>query len=1374
MTTTRPWLDQQARGKNFDWEDAGTVNFGTSGTSNLVSVAGRGEFAAHVKVGDATATEAGVIRWTGSDFEGYTGSEWKSFTIAGGGTITGTGSPGQIAFWDSASSITGEAPLFWNATANNLILSDAADFLMRDDSGSPVDVFTIDGATGHTRVGGDLDVLSGNLFSLYDSANTDFGYLWQDGDTTKMIPTSGGDIEIGAVGLPLYVGIAGSPANLHMEGGAIRLYDLTLVEFGYLLQDDTTTKMAPTSGGDIEIGAAGLPFYVGESGAPVNMHVEGGAIRLYDLTLAEYGSLWQDDTTTKMAPTTGGDIEIGATGQPVYVGEPGSPSYLLMEGGDIRWTTDGAGNIGTSGNYRPGTVYAETSVVVGDTLTLTSNSITGSVELYLDDNRLVTPIPLTETGTTALVGFTATSIIGALNEALVSGGGGGYWDKNGSILTPHTVGDHIWLYDSGDIVIWNSDPTPFPTFSVDGATGNTVVRGNLSVDEKISASPYLTGSAQQEALEVSYQVNLSSGDDYGVLISKFDISSPGTSYLIFAERNGSRKFSVEDTGLTTVGADLLWDGTGNIGSSGGADRPVNVYASNSVVVGDTLTLTSNSITGSVELYLDDNRLVTPIPLTEVGTTGLVGFTATSIVGALNEARTAGAGGTLQQVTDLGNTTTNDIEILAGSDLVLKDSSATPVTMLTLDGETGDVVTSGSITWSTDGIGDIGTAGDLRPDSIYAKTLLKAGDSFSVFANGIVGDALRNAATGNEVVIDVQYEVNKATSGDDLGLRLTKVDTASPGDSLFTSFGTYGGATPAFQGLHFISDAGSTNIGSVGTYKDLWWSDVSAHPAYTFAKYDSEVADSAWMGYMGVVASDIAWSDYNLIDLFVTKLSSRRIANFHLETFESTGSSEANDFLVRVESRGAGSTNADRSTLEVFCREGDGSISVTGADPVLHGSTRSLFSALSHKGGLGIVGRYSIGNLGVVSQTADINSYSTNPAVAYRMGYTVDTPPGDDYGLRLIKTEAGGGSTGDSFFASFEKTGGDDHAFIADSGAVNVGSIADYQDLWTAGDIDPSVTVVKQDAGVASGAWIGYHGVLSSDDAWTDYCWTEHYMKYDGTNRQAGTISEVYTNAGAYAYVKGVATAANNGSNSLAVLELYSDSGQARIDIRGDSSSYNFLRMRDGAGTVRYNITSEGLADQEGTLNAATGDEVGYDLQYEVNKSISGNDYGIRVVKDDTASPGSSYLIWLGMDTGVPPFSRMASVSDTGDLYTFGDVQVNGTVYAGDGSSEPSIQYDDSLGNYTATDVCGALDEIGGAVIGGTNLEFLDEPVEVPDGFIVVFTFGAYKAGKIAVFKNGQMLHNPDDYSETNPGAGTITMVSAPAAVDKIWAIYVKG
>jgi len=72
----------------------GNIIYGTdiSGTNNTISPGKIGigvkspveklEVAGAVKLGTTTGTNAGAIRWTGTDFEGYNGSAWKSFTTS--------------------------------------------------------------------------------------------------------------------------------------------------------------------------------------------------------------------------------------------------------------------------------------------------------------------------------------------------------------------------------------------------------------------------------------------------------------------------------------------------------------------------------------------------------------------------------------------------------------------------------------------------------------------------------------------------------------------------------------------------------------------------------------------------------------------------------------------------------------------------------------------------------------------------------------------------------------------------------------------------------------------------------------------------------------------------------------------------------------------------------------------------------------------------------------------------------------------------------------------------------------------------------------------------------------------------------------------
>lgn len=90
-------------------ENDGRVAIGTSSTYEMLTVAGG------INIGATTTptSTAGTIAFDGTDFIGYTGSSWLSLT-AGIGGVTGSGSIGQLSFWDSTSSITGTSSLFWD------------------------------------------------------------------------------------------------------------------------------------------------------------------------------------------------------------------------------------------------------------------------------------------------------------------------------------------------------------------------------------------------------------------------------------------------------------------------------------------------------------------------------------------------------------------------------------------------------------------------------------------------------------------------------------------------------------------------------------------------------------------------------------------------------------------------------------------------------------------------------------------------------------------------------------------------------------------------------------------------------------------------------------------------------------------------------------------------------------------------------------------------------------------------------------------------------------------------------------------------------------------------------------------------------------
>lgn len=78
---------------------------------------------------------------------------------------------------------------------------------------------------------------------------------------------------------------------------------------------------------------------------------------------------------------------------------------------------------------------------------------------------------------------------------------------------------------------------------------------------------------------------------------------------------------------------------------------------------------------------------------------------------------------------------------------------------------------------------------------------QAGDGDTIQLNGNLTKTL-SAATGNEYALNLEYTTNKATSGDDFGIRINQTDTASPG----VSYALWGGVGGTVKWL--IGAAGS--------------------------------------------------------------------------------------------------------------------------------------------------------------------------------------------------------------------------------------------------------------------------------------------------------------------------------------------------------------------------------------------------------------------------------------------------------------------------------------------------------------------------------------------------------------------------------------
>lgn len=131
-------------------------------------------------------------------------------------------------------------------------------------------------------------------------------------------------------------------------------------------------------------------------------------------------------------------------------------------------------------------------------------------------------------------------------------------------------------------------------------------------------------------------------------------------------------------------------------------------------------------------------------------------------------------------------------------------------------------------------------------------------------------------------------------------------------------------------------------------------------------------------------------------------------------------------------------------------------------------------------------------------------------------------------------------------------------------------------------------------------------------------------------------------------------------------------------------------IKDGA--TLTNLAVNGFTATN-LLNNATGTEIAFDFDYEVNKATSGNDYGFVLDKTDTFSPGASFL----MDLQAGSTTKF-NVTDGGDVTAQGEIDgVGGLVASGGHITADTGNITASNGDITA-DV-GDITAASGNIVG---------------------------------------------------------------------------
>lgn len=304
---------------------------------------------------------------------------------------------------------------------------------------------------------------------------------------------------------------------------------------------------------------------------------------------------------------------------------------------------------------------ASTDVTGAELEALTNGSDTS---LHIHDNRYYTKNQMQTSGSAQVHWGNITNVpaFGSLNwKDPVDRSNSGYGSGVVLPLTGNAINDCRMVRDDGD-----GKPAQYVCVATSGAWGDqwkkiadidwgssnsiaVVASGNLS-STNVQSALYELQTDIDNIISGSTTIDLSLDDAYNhgsvVTVDTTDVNW---------QLSDARSFSVtSDAGLTKV-LDVAAGAAGDtVTINGKLDVNASVVsidataASNITVTGNTLTLSTATsgnvvITSAGNLTLKDQNLSAAIPLSQSGVTGLVGFTATSLVGALNEVRAAATG-----------------------------------------------------------------------------------------------------------------------------------------------------------------------------------------------------------------------------------------------------------------------------------------------------------------------------------------------------------------------------------------------------------------------------------------------------------------------------------------------------------------------------------------------------------------------------------------------------------------------------------------------------------------------------------------------------------------------------------------------------------
>jgi hypothetical protein len=410
---------------------------------DILTVSGGGELdlAGGIAIGNSSSTTAGTLRWSGSDFEGYNGTDWVSLTSSGGGGGGGAANS-SASFVSSVANMAGTATTaagFLNFTSATAVSNTAgtttgfvapADGSFRSCMVNNNAAVTAGSVSVRWRVNG---AVTGTAACTLNTTNTRFSasaidpgvVTFSAGDTIAISFQSSGLTPAGSMELTAYWAVeynssAILSSNAFLQGG--NDFGSTAVlgttdSFGLSLITGGTSRLSVSSSGSVNILqdlSVGNGLLVNSGGANItgNSLISGTLSGLTGLTVASGGADISGGLVLNGGDITGLGNNLTASGG-LLISTGAGTSLTLDSGNDVLILNDAILQ-----RTAAGTTTLELTDSADTLLSILNGD--GSAEANLQVEGSVTASDFVGSGA-SLTNLNADNIaIGTLNDARLS------------------------------------------------------------------------------------------------------------------------------------------------------------------------------------------------------------------------------------------------------------------------------------------------------------------------------------------------------------------------------------------------------------------------------------------------------------------------------------------------------------------------------------------------------------------------------------------------------------------------------------------------------------------------------------------------------------------------------------------------------------------------------------------------------------------------------------------------------------------------------------------------------------------------------------------------------------------------------------------